>query len=307
VPVYVDEAWGPHFAFHAALPASAMQSGADGAVCSTHKVLGAITQSAVLNVRGGLVAPDHVGTLVGMVQTTSPAVLIMASIDACRRQMVLQGRELLDRTIALAEEARRRLRAVPGVSVLGADLLGLSDDRYDPTKLVIDVHGLGLTGFEVEHLLRERYRINPEMSDLVGIECLITVGDTPASIERLVAAFEDMATEGAGYPLGAAQGAQGAQEVGAALRSSGAVIAAGEQAMSPREAFFAEKRAVPLAESVGCVAAELVIPYPPGIPVLAPGDVISADKIEYLRYGAARGMYVSGPADETLATVRVVV
>jgi arginine/lysine/ornithine decarboxylase len=302
VPVYVDEAWGPHFAFHPDLPASAMQSGADGAVCSTHKVLGAITQSAILNVRAGLVAPDHVATLVGMAQTTSPAVLILASIDACRRQMVREGRALLDRTIELAQDARRRLRAIPGVSVLGADLLGLPSDRYDPTKLVIDVHGLGLTGFELEHLLRDRYRINPEMSDLVGIECLVTVGDTTASVERLVQAFADIAREGMRGP----EKAQGAEELGAALRSSGAIISPGEQAMSPRDAFFAPKRAVALSEAVGAVAAELVIPYPPGIPVLAPGDVISAEKIEYLRYGAARGMYVSGPADDSLATIRVV-
>jgi arginine/lysine/ornithine decarboxylase len=301
VPVYVDEAWGPHFAFHPDLPASAMQGGADGAVCSTHKVLGSITQAAILNVRHGLVSPDHVGSLVGMVQTTSPAVLILASIDACRRQMVLEGRALLDRAIALAEDGRRRLRAIPGVAVLGADVLGLPAGAYDPTKLVVDVHGLGLTGFEVETLLRDRYRINPEMSDLVGIECLVTVGDTPASIDRLVEAFEDMASE---RPANGQ--AKDRAELGAALRSSGTIISPGEQAMSPRDAFFAPKRAVPLAEAVGNVAAELVIPYPPGIPVLAPGDVISAEKIKYLRFGAALGMYVSGPADSTLGTIRVV-
>ena len=305
VPVYVDEAWGPHFAFHPDLPTAAMQAGADGAVCSTHKVLGSITQAAVLNVRAGLISPDHVGSLVSMIQTTSPAVLILASIDACRRQMVLHGRELLDRTIALAEDARRRLLAIPGVSVLAADALGLPSERYDPTKLVIDVHGLGLTGFAVERLLRERYRINPEMSDLVGIACLVTIGDSQASIDRLVAAFADMA-EGTSEPERTAKSGEGASECGAVPRSSGAILSPGEQAMSPRDAFFAPSRAVPLGEAVGAVAAELVIPYPPGIPVLAPGDIVSKEKVDYLRYGAECGMYVSGPADRSLATIRVV-
>ncbi|MDP9369907.1 MAG: aminotransferase class I/II-fold pyridoxal phosphate-dependent enzyme, partial [Chloroflexota bacterium] len=156
VPVYVDEAWGPHVGFHPDLPASAMASGADGAVVSTHKVLASLTQAAVLNVRGGRISPERVATMVGMAQTTSPSVPILASIDACRRQMALAGEALLDRTIALAEDARRRLRELPGVEVLDAASLGLGAAAFDPTKLVIDVHGLGITGFEAEAALRER-------------------------------------------------------------------------------------------------------------------------------------------------------
>lgn len=293
VPVYVDEAWGPHFHFHPALPASAMASGVDGAVTSTHKILGALTQSSVLNVRSGLVDPRTVKTAVGMVVSTSPSVPILASIDGCRRQMALEGEALLDRAIALATDARERLRQVCGVSVLGADQLGVAS--YDLTKLVIDVDGLGLTGFVVEHLLRERYAIQPEMSDLVSVVCIISLADTPESIDRLVAAFEDIA-----------RGRGGQRGAGAGLRSSGAAIDPGVQALSPREAFFAPARAIPLADAIGEVSAELVIPYPPGIPVLAPGDVISAEKVAYLREGAAHGMYLSGPADGQLKTIRVV-
>lgn len=295
VPVYVDEAWGPHFAFHPDLPASAMASGVDGAVASTHKVLGSFTQAAILNVRGPLVAPSRVATAVGMVNTTSPSTMILASIDACRRQLARRGEALLGRTIALAEDARRRLRALPGISVLGADELGLPRETYDATKLVIDVHGLGVTGFEVEDALRHRFWLTPEMSDLVSIVCLITIGDTRASIDRLVEAFRQISAE-----------RRPSQGDGAAARSSGAAIAPGLQAMSPRDAFFAVTQAVPLAESVGGVAAELVIPYPPGIPVLAPGDVISAEKVAYLQRGAAAGMYISGPADPHLRTIQIV-
>src|SRR3954447_6288483 len=125
VPVYVDEAWGPHFHFHPALPVSAMAAGADGSVASTHKVLGALTQSAILNAQGPRVDLGRLSGAVGMSQTTSPAAFVLASIDACRRQMALHGEALLDRTIALAEEARRRLHAIPGVTVLDPEQLGV--------------------------------------------------------------------------------------------------------------------------------------------------------------------------------------
>lgn len=295
VPVYVDEAWGPHFHFHPALPQSAMDSGVDGAVASTHKVLGAFTQSAVLHIKGPRVDPGRVSSTVGMAQTTSPAAFILATIDGCRRQMVLRGRELLDVAIELADDGRRRLQRIPGVSVLDGEMLGV--DAYDLTKLVIDVHGLGMTGFQVEDELRYRYHINPEMSDLTGIICLVTIGDTQESIDRLVTAFESISRS---------QNGSKPKDGGTTMRSSGAVVAPGIQAMSPRDAFFARQRSIPLEHAAGEISAELVIPYPPGIPVLAPGDVITVEKLEYLKYGAAAGMYISGAADHLLRTIQVV-
>jgi arginine/lysine/ornithine decarboxylase len=293
VPVHIDEAWGPHFAFHPALPPSAMACDIDGAVMSTHKVLASLTQGAILHTRGNLNDTTRIATAVGMVQTTSPAATILASIDACRRQMALEGHSLLDRAIHLAEDARRRLRALPGIDVLGADRLGI--DAYDLTKLVVDVHALGITGFEVEAALRHRFRIGVEMSDLAGVVCLITIGDTEASIDHLIGAFTALSAEG-----------RTTQNSTTTLRSSGTVIAPGTQAMSPRDAFFAATRGIPFSASAGEVSAELVIPYPPGIPVLAPGDLISSEKVAFLREGVARGMYISGPADPRLATILVV-
>jgi lysine decarboxylase len=295
VPVYVDEAWGPHFHFHPALPLSAMDSGVDGAVASTHKVLGAFTQSAVLHIKGPRVNPGRIAATVGMAQTTSPAAFILATIDGCRRQMVLHGRTLLEIAIELAEDARYRLQRIPGISVLDADSLGVP--AYDLTKLVIDVHGLGLTGFQVENELRYRYRINPESSDLTSIICLITIGDTQESVERLVTAFES---------LSRSQNGSKPHHPAPVIRSSGAVIAPGIQAMSPRDAFFSRQRALPLDQSAGEISAELVIPYPPGIPVLAPGDVITVEKLAYLKLGAETGMYISGAADPKLRTIQVV-
>ncbi len=293
VPVYVDEAWAPHFHFSPALPPSAMSSGVDGAVASTHKVLGSLTQAAILNVRGGLVEPERVRTAVDMVQSTSPSVLVLASIDATRRQMALAGEALVDNAIALATDARRRLQALPGVAVLDAEQLGV--EAFDLTKLVIDVDGLGITGFAAEDALRNRFGVGPEMSDLVGVVCLVTIGDSESSIDRLVDAFATLSREhyrGESHP--------------SPLRSSGLVVAASEQVMTPREAFFSPSRAVSLDAAVGEVSAELIVPYPPGIPVLAPGEIITSDKVDYLRDGAAHGMYVSGPADPSLATIRIV-
>jgi arginine/lysine/ornithine decarboxylase len=294
IPVYVDEAWGPHFPFHSALPRSAIASDVDGAVSSIHKVLGGLTQAAILNVRSELVDPDRVRTTVGMVQTTSPSVLVLASIDAARRQMALHGEVMLERTIALAADARRQLQALPGVSVLDADQLGIK--AFDLTKLVIDIDRLGMTGYQAEDALRNRFGVGPEMSDLVGVVCLITIGDTEASIQRLVDAFAALSRE---------QRSVGRRRAG--RRSSGAAVAAAEQAMTPRDAFFSPSRAIPLERASGKITTELVIPYPPGIPVLAPGEVITDEKVAYLHEGIAHGMYVSGPADPKLRSIRVVV
>lgn len=293
VPVYVDEAWGPQFHFHPALPPSAMASGVDGAVISTHKVLGSLTQAAVLNLRAGFIDLGRIRTTVGMVQTTSPSVLILASIDAARRQMVLEGESLLERTIALAEDARRRLQAIPGVGVLDADQLGVAS--FDRTKLVVDVDRLGITGYAAEDALRNRFGIGPEMSDLIGLVFLVTIGDTQSSIDRLVDAFVTLSHERYCGGNGQSQ-----------FRSSGAVVVPSQQRLTPRDAFFAPSRAIPLEAAGGEISTELVIPYPPGIPVLAPGEVITDDKVAYLREGAAHGMYLSGPADPSLRTIRVV-
>jgi arginine/lysine/ornithine decarboxylase len=295
-PLYVDEAWGPHFGFHPSLPASALAQGADGAVTSPHKLLTGLSQAAVLHVRGPRVDAERVATAVAMTRTTSPLLPILASLDACRRQLALDGRGMLERAVSLAETARRRLRAIPGVDVLDAARLGLPERRFDPTRLVIDVHGLGLTGIAAERILRERFAIAPEMSDLRGLVCLVTPADTPQCIDRLVAAMSAIASERRPRLL----------PVSLPLRSAVAAIAPGARALTPREAYFASSRTVPLEDAIGEVAAEPVVPYPPGIPVLTPGEVVSAEKVAYLRAVVAAGLHVRGPADPALRTLRVV-
>jgi arginine/lysine/ornithine decarboxylase len=257
-------------------------------------LLTGLSQAALLNVAGPRVDMARVSSSVKLTQTTSPLMPILASLDACRRQMALTGRDLLDRTIHLAERARDQLRALPGVEVLDAASLGLPPDRYDPTRLVIDVQGLGITGYTAERLLREQFGLAPEMSDAAGIICLVTIGDTAESIHRLVQAVASLSHE-----------PRSAQRV-ACPRVAGEAIAPGVLALTPREAYFARTRVVPLGEAAGEIAAEAIIPYPPGIPILTPGEVIAPAKLVCLREGLAAGMHVRGAADPTLRTVRVV-
>ena len=297
VPLLVDEAWGPHFPFHPDLPPSAMQTGASGAVTSIHKLLPGFTQASLLMLRGNLVDAGAFRSTVSMLQTTSPAAYIHASIDACRRQMALHGRELLESTLSLAAYARAEIGALPGVTVIGPEVLaGRPGAGFDPTRLLVDVHDLGLTGFEAEAILREQYRVGVEMSDLVSLIVMLSVADDAETVEHLIAGFRGLVTHAR----------PGQQSSGAALRSSGSVILSAQQIMTPREALLGEIEAVPLAEAAGRVSAEIITPYPPGIPVVAPGEVISADIVDYLRFGKSAGMYVSGPGDATLQTVRVV-
>ena len=310
-PLLVDEAWGPHFPFHPELPPSAMQAGADGAVTSVHKLLPGITQASLLMLQEPRVDVSRFNAAVDMLETTSPAAFIYASIDACRRQMALAGKELLDRTLTLAAGARAALAAIPGLAVVGREVIA---DRpgagFDPTRLLVDVHGLGVTGYQAERILRERGRVGVEMSDLVSVIVMLTVADDAETVEHLVAGFRGLAEEAR-----ASSSALLAPAVTRGHRSSGAVILGSghaehaehaEQAMTPRQAASAVAEAVPLREAVGRIAAEIVTPYPPGIPVIAPGEVVTAEIADYLRFGLAAGMYVSGPADPTLATLRVV-
>jgi arginine/lysine/ornithine decarboxylase len=296
VPVYVDEAWGPHFHFHPDLPASAMTSGADAAVASVHKLLPAISQGSVLHVQGDRIDRERLATSVRMMQTTSPLLPTVASLDGARQQMALDGDVLLDRVINLARDVRAAISTIDGYDVLSHSSLGLPADRLDPTKLVIDVHRTGFTGYEVERQLNQTFNIAVELSDHRGIICNLNLGDTESSAARLVESLAAIAVDAGESPALPLNG-----------RSSGAAIATSEQAMTPRDAYFSRSRPVCLASAVDEVAAELVTPYPPGIPVLAPGEVVTRDKVEYLldTFEQGRALYgASGdPAERTIRVV----
>jgi arginine/lysine/ornithine decarboxylase len=295
VPLLVDEAWGPHFHFHPELPLSAMQSGADAAVSSTHKMLSALTQGSTLVARAGMIDLGRLNTAVDMLQTTSPSALIFASLDASRRQMVTEGEALLANALARAACIREKVSGIDGIDVVGSEIVA---DRpgagFDPTRIIIDVHRLGLTGYEAEHILRTEHGVFVEMSDLLSVMLLVTIGDTERSVERVINAFNSLGQ------------ARSRQRHSVLTRSSGALLFGREQVMTPRHAFLSQTEIVPVGSAAGRVSAEAITPYPPGIPVVMPGERLTASVIEYIEFGIQEGMYVSGVSDSSFGTIQVI-
>jgi lysine decarboxylase len=272
-----------------------MRSNADVGVSSTHKMLSSLTQGAILAAKSELLDIERLSTIVDMVQTTSPSVWIYGSIDANRRQMMLAGRQLLQRTLELSRRLRSELAEIDGLQVLGPEIVdGRTGAEFDPTRVLVDVHWMGVTGYEAEMILRNEHRIFVEMSDLVSVLLLITIGDTDESVNRAVAGFSSLA-EG-----------RSASRHDVQARSSGALLFSSEQVTSPRAAFMADSVKIPITLASGRVSVENITPYPPGIPVVTPGERLSREVIDYLQTGLSEGMYISGLADPTNQTVRVI-
>ena len=192
----VDEAWGPHFHFHPALPLSATPAGADLCINSTHKMLSAFSQCAMLHQKGERVRLDRLKAVLKMFLSTSPNLPMVASLDVARKQMATEGEALLSRTIELAQETRRRINRIDGLYCLGDELRGHNGVfDLDPTKIAVTVKGLGYTGYEASEILRHRYNIQVELADLFNVVALFTIGTTPEAAERLATAFEEMARD----------------------------------------------------------------------------------------------------------------
>lgn len=294
IPLLVDEAHGAHLYFHPDLPISAMEAGADAAATSMHKLGGSLTQSSVLNVQGNLVSSDRIQAVLSMLTTTSTSYILLASLDAARRYLALWGRELLSRAIELANWAREEINAIPGLKCLGPEVIGDRSSSYDldPTKLCITVTGLGLSGIEVEEMLREEYGIEVELSDLYNILCLVTPADTEETVGHLVHALREIS-----------------KKYWAKRAETTIVVRTPEMpplAMSPREAFYAPTETVPLFASEGRIMAEFIMVYPPGIPILLPGERITRASLDYIREHLEAGLPVQGPEDPTLQRIRVV-
>jgi arginine decarboxylase len=293
IPLLVDEAHGAHLPFHPDLPRSAVKHGADLVVQSPHKTLGALTQAAWLHVNGERIPLTTLQYLVAILQSSSPSVLFTGSLDVARRQAVLQGRPLLDRTIDLAQGARKAIRAIPGLWCYGDDLVGeYGIAAHDPTKLVIRVTDTGLTGKEFAARLWSRYTITVEFADPWQLICSITIADTAEKIDRLVAALHDIA--------------QDQHRPALTDRLELTPPALPQLALNPRQATFRPARRVLFNEASNKICAEQVIPYPPGIPLLMPGEIISAEMIEYVRYLQHQRIKIVGPEDLQMKTVRII-
>jgi lysine decarboxylase len=295
VPVLVDEAHGVHIHFHEDLPLSAMQAGADMAATSVHKLGGSMTQSSVLNVRDGLVSPQRVQSILSMMTTTSTSYLLLASLDVARKQLATKGRELIEKTIELAEYTREQINNIENIYCIGKEIIGTKATfDYDPTKLIIPVYELGLTGYDVENWLREKYQIEVELSDLYNILCIITPGDTKNEVDTLIAALKELANE--------RQLTNDIHDIKERILLPDIPVLA----LTPRDAFYAETEIVPFEESAGRIIAEFIMVYPPGIPIFIPGEIISEENLTYITKNLEAGLPVQGPEDPTLKTLRVI-
>ena len=284
--VLVDEAHGAHFGLHPALPPRAIAAGADMSAQSPHKLLGALTQGAWLLGRSARIPPDAVAAVLGVIQTTSPSALLLASLDVARRQAALDGRRLMEETVDRAREVRQRVAGIPGLVCLPcAD--GPGGLRWDPTKVLIGVRELGISGFTAARLLR-RFGVQVELAGAGYVLALITLGDTDTTVEALVRALERLVAEGPALAASApsAAGSGDASVVG--------LPPAGRQRLRPRAAALSPMRLVPLERACGEVAADVVCPYPPGIPVLCPGEEVSHEGVEYLQDILRQGGEVRG-------------
>ena len=284
-----DEAHGTHFYFGNGLPVSAMAAGADMASVSMHKSGGSLTQSSLLLI-GPNVHPGYVRQIINLTQTTSGSYLLMSSLDISRRNLALRGRQVFHQVADMAEYAREEINAVGGYYAFGKELCnGDSVFDFDTTKLSVHTLDIGLAGIEVYDILRDEYDIQIEFGDIGNILAYLSIGDRPQEIERLVSALAEIKrryhTDGTGLL---------SQEY------IDPVVAA-----SPQEAFYAPKKSLPLRETEGMVCSEFVMCYPPGIPILAPGERITKEILNYIEYAKAKGCSMTGPEDPDILHLNV--
>jgi lysine decarboxylase len=290
----VDNAWGSHFGFHAALPESPLALGADAMLTSTHKIVGSLTQSAMLHVAAdGLIDADEVARCVRLVRSTSPNSLLLASLDSARRQLWAHGEALLDRTIAASMRAREAIGAIDGIEIVGPELVGRPGIAgWDPLRIVIDVRGTGCTGYDLAAELRGRYDIYIELATHATIVLVLGLGQPVEPLERFAHDFAEtvriLARPGSGHALATPP------------------APAEHQTVVPiRDAFLGRGEAVAVDDAIGRISCESIAGYPPGVPSLLPGERVTAEVVAYLRQLTAAGARLHGAADPTFATVRV--
>lgn len=285
----VDEAHGTHFYFSDKLPLSAMDAGADMAAVSMHKSGGSLTQSSLL-LTGPAMQEGHVRQIINLTQTTSGSYLLLSSLDISRRNLALRGKEAFEQVISMAEYARKEINQIGGYYAYSRELInGDSIYDFDVTKLSVNTLDVGLAGIEVYDLLRDEYDIQIEFGDLGNILAYLSIGDRPREIERLVSALSEIRRR-----FGGEKGGLMKQEY-----IDPRVV------VSPQDAFYAEKESLPLMETAGRICSEFVMCYPPGIPILAPGEEITEDILNYIVYAKEKGCSMTGPEDAAIERLNV--
>ena len=289
--VLADEAHGTHFYFGEGMPLPAMAAGADMSAVSMHKTGGSLTQSSLLLMRRGRVSPDYVRTVIGLTQTTSASYLLMSSLDIARKALATEGADTFRRVVSLAEYARAEINCIGGYYAFSREIMdGGAVFDFDVTKLSVNTLKTGLAGVEVYDLLRDDYGIQIEFGDMGNMLAIVSVGDNHYAIERLVAALSEIKR---------LHGKDG-------LKLLDHEYITPVVRMTPRDAFYAPSAPVPVRESLGRITAESVMCYPPGIPILSPGEEVTPEALEYILYAKEKGCLVMGPQDMNLENLYVV-
>ena len=288
--VLCDEAHGTHFYFGEGLPVNGMAAGADMAAVSVHKTGGSLTQSAMLLMGKGVNA-DHVRQVINLTQTTSASYLLMVSLDLARQNLALRGREFYAKTVEFAEYARGEINAIGGYYAFGGELCNGRDFfAFDNTKLSVHTRAMGLAGIEVYDLLRDEYDIQIEFGDIGNILAIITGGDRALEIERLVSALSEIKRLYGRSPAG--------------LYDHEYINPTVD--LPPQKAFYANRISLPIEQTAGRICGEFVMCYPPGIPILAPGERITRDILDYIAYAKEKGCSLTGPQDMNVERLEVV-
>ena len=286
-----DEAHGTHFYFGNGLPVSAMEAGADMASVSMHKSGGSLTQSSFL-LTGENVHAGYVRQIINLTQTTSGSYLLMSSLDISRRNLALNGRNIFHQVEDMAEYAREEINAVGGYYAFGKELInGDSVFDFDTTKLSVHTLDVGLAGIEVYDYLRDEYDIQIEFGDIGNILAYISIGDRPQELERLVSALAEIRRQH--------------EQDATALYNQEYIEP--DVVMSPQDAFYAQKESLRLDDAEGRICSEFVMCYPPGIPIIAPGERMTRDILDYIHYAKEKGCSMTGPEDAAIEWINVVI
>ncbi|MGA5822995.1 aminotransferase class I/II-fold pyridoxal phosphate-dependent enzyme [Kitasatospora sp. NPDC094028] len=296
-PLIVDEAWGAHLPFHPRLPRWAMDAGADVCVTSVHKMGSGLEQSSVFHLQGDLVDPAALKQREDLLATTSPSTLVYAALDGWRRQMVQHGRTLYEQALDLSDHVRTGIERIDGLHVNDRD--DFCGPRraadLDPLQVIIDIAALGTTGYRAGDWLRSHRQLTLHICDHRRISAQLTHADDTTTAETLLRGLTQLV------------------EIAEDLRSAPRVDLPApqdlrlEQALLPRDAFFGRTEQVPVGKAAGRIAAEMLTPYPPGIPAALPGERLTGDVLDYLRTGLTAGMFIPDSADPALNTVRVAI
>jgi arginine decarboxylase len=294
-PLVVDEAWGAHMHFHPELPQAALDAGADLVTSSTHKIVGSLTQAAMLHLgHGGRIDDAVVDRCVSLVETTSPSGLLTGSLDAARRQAAVHGEELLSETLAAVRDTREAIKGIPGLDVLDEQMVGRPGiAAWDPLRLTVDVRGTGSDGYHLAKAAFYESGLDLELYSENVVVAIFGLGEPAAQAgERLVAGLRHAVSQlepGSGNPDDKLMPPP----------------PWGELVLTPREAYLGPQEVVPFEQAVGRIAAEGLAAYPPGIPNVLPGERLTAATLEYIRESVAHGGYVRGGSDRELKTLRV--